>query len=536
MLRVMLAVGVALCASAAEAAGHSYIPFTETMNAGGNQGLWLADITQLGNPPYQLTNQVLDGNTTITATVAVLDDWTLNTTTQQATGVTPQLVVWGSGGHLYKANLQKIAPVAQFSTGSYAQLCSLTALDERPYAAAKAYVQAVVEPVGSSNTCASGVGTQTWLIPASADNTVAPTLEPTNWSVLGAFTDPTDGSFVRWVVWSGNEVDAYKANFNGRTTLLVGPPTGPAPTVLARQGGDMVIAAASDNGTTHTDSVYHVSMTGSGAMGSVSYPDGSLCATVSTGAMLDNSTDIISFADTTAAGYGVFTALLTGSGGVSSVYSDNTGSACGAVAGDAVSGSYVGVNVENMSTGFEQVIGVNENGPANQTGTALAGSATVNAFVRYTINGHFWIVVDGFTSNPNVPSVLVADGNGTVQQDFSNSLMGDDIWHGFQVNGLGVERDIIYLFSPNATPCTGGTLTAEDPTAFTGTNISGVPSDTCSALAFGWEPASVGYVQEGTGSSPVEIDPVGGKLYQLLGTDQNGLFNNIATLPGYPFY
>ena len=36
--------------------------------------------------------------------------------------------------------------------------------------------------------------------------------------------------------------------------------------------------------------------------------------------------------------------------------------------------------------------------------------------------------------------------------------------------------------------------------------------------------------------SPIEIDPVGGKAYQLLGTDPNGLFNNVATLSGYPFY
>src|SRR6266566_4166095 len=103
LMSALLAAGLAVTGSA-EAAGHSYIPFIETLNSGGNQGIWLADTSNLGNPPYQLTNQILDGNTTLSATVAVLDDWTLDPVTHLATGVVPQLVVWGQGGHLYKAN------------------------------------------------------------------------------------------------------------------------------------------------------------------------------------------------------------------------------------------------------------------------------------------------------------------------------------------------------------------------------------------------------------------------------------------------
>jgi hypothetical protein len=46
----------------------------------------------------------------------------------------------------------------------------------------------------------------------------------------------------------------------------------------------------------------------------------------------------------------------------------------------------------------------------------------------------------------------------------------------------------------------------------------------------------VGYVQEAGGGTPVEIDPVGGRMYLLLGPDPAGLFTNLALLPGYPFY
>jgi hypothetical protein len=538
---IMLAAGIALCASAAEAAGHSYIAFTETLNSGGNQGVWLADIDHLGNPPFQITNQILDGSQSSSATVAILDDWTLNPTTHQATGVTPQLFVYGTGGHLYKVNLKSIQPVQQFTNATYQELCSLTALDERPYAAARAYVQAVVEPVGSSHPCASGLGTQTWLISANADNTVAPTMEPTNWRVLSAFTDPTDGSFVRWVVWTGNEVDAYKANFSSHTTLLVGPATGPAPAVFARMGGDLLISAASDDGTNHTDSLYHVAMTGSALVSNLSYPDTAPCASAGSlvaGAMLDPSNGKVSIAENTASGYAIYSTTVTGAA-ASQIYNDASGVNCGEIFGDTVSGSFVGVNESSLIDGSTRVLGVNENGPANQTANVLvAGSDTSFPFIRYTVDGHFWITVFDFSGLNEAFSTIVADGDGTLVQTYSNARVGDDIWGGFNAAGTvpGVERDVIYLFSPNATPCTGGTLAAIDPAAFTSTNISGVPSDTCSSLAFGWQPASVGYFQESGGSSPIEIDPVGGKAYQLLGVDPNGLFNNLTALPGYPFY
>lgn len=533
LTRGLMAAGLMFFGATGAQAAHIYIPFTQVLSAGGDKGLWLADTANLGNPPYQLTNQMLDGN----GAVAILDDWTLNATTRLATSVQPQLLVYGVAGHLYKMNLHAIGPVQPFTNASYAELCSLTALDERPFAATRAYVQAVVEPVGSVNTCASGAGTQTWLIPANADGTVAPTVEPANWSVIGAFTDPTDGSFVRWIVWTGNEVDAYKANFGVHTTLLVGPPAGPAPLLISRQDGTAFLLSASDAAGTHTDRVYRVTLSGSGLVGTFSYADASPCAGNSSGSLLDSALGQVSVAEPSNSGYAVYAFPVAG-GGATTIYADNSGGECGSLGGDGPSGGYLGVNEVDLTSGFQHAIAVNESGPATQTPVFLAGGANEFAFVRYTVNGHFWIDVRDFSVSPTQYTTIVANGDGTVLQTYGNSRFGDDIWGGFaaEMTNPGVERDVVYLFSPNATPCTGGTLTAVDTTGFTTTNITGVPADACTALAYGWQPASVGYVQEAGGSAPVEIDPAGGKMYLLLGPDPDGLFENISTLPGYPFY
>jgi hypothetical protein len=296
-----------------------------------------------------------------------------------------------------------------------------------------------------------------------------------------------------------------------------------------------MVSSTSDNGATHTDTVYQVSMTGASVVGTFSNPDTAPCVAIggAGGSMLDPSNGTVSFAETTAAGYAVYAASI-GGGPATLIYNDTSGTKCGGPAGDAVSGSYVGLDETDATTGETRVLGINEAGPATQAPNLLAGGGTVFAAIRYTIDGHFWIQSQDAGGNP---AVIVADGDGTQLQDYVGGKFGDDIWGGFTASyGPGIQRDMVYVFFANATPCSGGTLTAVNTTSFAGTNISGVPADACGALAYGWQPASVGYFQEGTGSEPMEVDPVGGKAYLILGVDPNGLFNNLATLPGYPFY
>lgn len=538
--RLALAAASLLLADSAYAA-HFYVPFTVELNSGTQaQGVWLADTDHLGNPPFQLSNQTLDGP--FNSNTAILDDWTYNATLHEATAVQPKLIVYGVGGHLFKADLATIAPVQAFSNGSYQELCSLTALDHHPYAANRSFVQAKIEPVGSPNTCASGLGVVTWLIPANATGATAPILQPSNWTVLGAFTDPATGNFVRWIVWTGNEVSAFSGNFVTETTLLVGPPTGPAPTLIGRLDGTAYLLSSGVSGTTQTDTIYRVTMTGSGITGSFSYSTTSPCVGGNAGgSMVDASTGLMAFGEPTNSGYAVYTTPFTG-GGATQIYGDNTSNECGAIAGDSPSGGFVALNELDLTLGSQHVISVNEAGPASQTPVLLAaGGATTNAAIRYTINGHHWIQSVFFGGGPAQFTEIVVDGNGTVQQTYANARMGDDIWGGFFPSGStpGVQRDVVYLFSPNgaSNSCTGGTLAAINPVSFASTNINGIPANACTTLAYGWLPASVGYVRTAGGnSSPVEIDPTGGQMYTLLGPVNTGLFLNLALLPGYPFY
>jgi len=54
--------------------------------------------------------------------------------------------------------------------------------------------------------------------------------------------------------------------------------------------------------------------------------------------------------------------------------------------------------------------------------------------------------------------------------------------------------------------------------------------------SFGWLPAAVGYLKEPAGASPIEVDPVRGNAYFLLGPDPSGIFLNLGVLGGYPFF
>ena len=539
ILRGILCVAALCATSGAYAAANINIPFTMNDNTTGlSKGIWLADTTHLGNPPVQLTNQILDGPS---QTIAVLDDWTYDAVNHQATAVHPVLIVYGVGGHLYKANLKTISPVQAFGNVGYAELCSLTALDQKPYGPSRSYVQAVVEPVGSLNTCASGNGMQTWLLPASADGTTAPTLEPAQWRVLGAFTDPANDSFVRWIVWSGNSVDAYKANFVGHVTLLVGPPAGTAPTVIARVAGTVFLASSADSAGTHTDSLYRVTMSGGTFVADYSYPDAALCATgltttsIVTSSMTDTATGVVIYSEPTSTGYAVFATPLAG-GAPSTIYADNTNNVCGAIGGDSVSAGHVVINAFDNTLGVQAVIGVNEAGPVSQTPVAMAGDVSHNAFVHYVIDGHAWIDINDVTT-PGFTEI-VEDGDGTVLNTFVGARISNDIWAGYFPGGGAplMDRASVYLFTANAGHCTGGVMQAIDPASFAATTINGVPADACRPSVYGWQPASVGGMSTGNGSVPVEVDPVAGQMYMLLGPDNTSSFINLTALPGYPFF
>lgn len=529
-------------AGGAQAATSIYAPFS-FLNSGRTQwtGLWLADVGNLGAAPIQLTNQALDGPAVNSGApnVAVLDTWTYNASTSEATNVQAELVVYGLGGKLYKASLQSIPAAQPFSNGSYAELCSATALDPAPYTATGSYVQVVVEPVGSSETCASGLGTQTWLIPASADGSVTPAIEPANWSVLGAFTD-NSGNFNRWLVWSGSAVLAYMANFTEPTTLLVGPPAGPAPQVMGRQTGYAILQFPSDSGGVHTDTLYQVSMLSGGEVGSFSYSDTSPCASqgYSLSVVADSATRELLFSEPTNTGYAVYR-VGVGGGAVSNVYADSSGNVCGNVASNNVAtGGYVAIDAYAPATGISTVLSVREGGPVTQTPVLLAGSATVYAEAVYTLDGRIWILEFDSGASPNVFDTLVVAGDGTVIEDYGNSLMRYDLWNGFYPAGMPpVDRTVVNLYIAAAGgSCGSGALTSINAASFAATPISGLPAVNCDAGAYGWAPASVGYVQVPTGTQPAEIDPVGGKLYSLLGPVTNGYFLNVASVSGYPFF
>ena len=530
-----------LCAAGGvQAATSIYAPFSQLNNSRTQwTGLWLADVANPGNAPFQITNQPLDGSAVNSSAVgvAVLNTW--STQAGAATGVQAAMVVYGVGGRLYKANLQPLPLIQPFSSGSYAELCSLTSLDPQSFSGSTSYVQAVVEPVGSTNTCATGLGTQTWLIPAYASALDAPTIEPANWSVLGAFTD-TSGNFNRWIVWNGNAVATYQENFTGPNTILSNAPAGPAPQVLGRQSAYAILLFPSDSSGVHTDTLYQINLLGGGLVGHLSYSDTGPCASqgYSYGVVADSATRELLISEPTDTGYAVYR-VGVGGGPITNVYADASGSICAGVAGNDTSGGYVALDAFNPTTGANTVISVREGGPVTQTPVAIAGSSTDLAEVFYTINGHFWILmVDDSTA---VFSTLVANGDGTLLQDYGGARMDYDLWGGFFPIGMPpITRPFVYLFSAaDSDGCAGGSLTAVSTSTFATTGLGGLPADTCALGAYGWSPASVGYVQEPAGSSPIEINPVNGEMYVLpgLGPVLGSYFYNVdSTASGYPFF
>jgi hypothetical protein len=132
-------------------------------------------------------------------------------------------------------------------------------------------------------------------------------------------------------------------------------------------------------------------------------------------------------------------------------------------------------------------IGVNEAGPATQTKVLLAGDANSSATIHCTIDGHEWINLSTFSPTTSNTQVVI-DADGTLIRTFPNTRITDD-----------------------------------------------VPADTCSITAYGYIPASTGGLSRPAGSSPVQIDPVAGHLFQLLGPQTDGTFTNLEQVMNYPF-
>ena len=532
-MRTIALLGVLLCAGAVSAA-HVYIPFTNVLTeTGQDQGLWLADSDHLGSPPIQVTDQLLDGPATFN--LAVLHDWTLDPATRLATRLTPRMAVYGVGGRLFKVDLQHAGPAEQLTNGTYQELCSLLALDQRPFNESKAFVQAIVQPVGSPNTCADNLGTVTWLIPASAGARTAAIVEPAFWNVLGAFTDPADGKFVEWLVWTGTEVAAYSDDFRSHRPILTGIPQGFGPVPMLRIDSTFFLSATvvSDAGS-QTDTVFRVTPASSSVVGNFTRAASSFCNGSSLGSLPDRKTGKIVFTEPTDTGYALFTAPLSG-GRATQIYADDSVFNCGSVAGDAISKGFAGVTVFEGLTGREHAIGVNESGPVTQTPVHLAGDANSTADVHYTIDGHLW--VDVLTLSPvRTRSTLVVDGDGTKVLSFAAGLSGDVVG-GNAVSGdqSALQRERVYLFSAAPGHCAGGTLSLVNPITFDSVAVDGLPADTCSVFAFGYPPASTGSVTTPGGSEPVQIDPATHRLHQLAEASFDGTFSNLEQILFYPF-
>jgi hypothetical protein len=514
-----------------------YQPITIYSNSGPSQGIWLVKAQTPTDPIIQLTNQPLDGISS--SNIATFDIWNYDTVKQEALKVSPRLLVYGLGGVLYSENLKTPGVPKQFSNGTYTQLCTLTALDGASYQKASSYLQAIVIPSGSGD-CTTGVGTQSWLIPASANKNTAPVVEPNGWNVLTAFSTLADGSFQGWVVDNGSSIELDDANFNFQSNLLTGLTSEDQVSLLGNHGSTVFISVSHNDGTTITNTVYRMTTSGADSIGSYSYAVGALCTSNGGigGTVIDASNDFFAFAEATDTGYSVYRASLV-SGSAVALYTDASGNECGSLAGEQVSAGHVVVNEYSPVTGFNRVIGVAEAGAANQV-PAIMASGDANNFpsATYIIDGHAWI--DDFNypdSGPVTFTVLVRNGDGTSVANYAGSRRIDDIWGGFRLgDNPNIDRQVVYLFTPNSTSCSGGTVVAIDPATFGQTSISGLPSDACSIYAYGWDPTSFGNVSEPAGNSIISIDPNAGQLYILSIPQSLGTYASTAYLPGYPFY
>ncbi len=519
-------------------AGNYYQPFSIQLPGGQFRGVWLADEQMPSNPPIEITNATLDG---LGQTAAVLDSWTFNTSTGVSDNVTPSVLVYGQGGHLYKVDLRSPAGAVQFSSGSYDQLCNIEAVDPAPYDPLTSYVFVSVTPSGSGASCNGATGTENWLIRADAGTATAPTVHAADWRVLGAFAGLSDGSFNGYLVAEGSDLHKMDINFSDQGTLLTGISglDGANAYVIGQHGNDVFLRVSVDSGTT-TDSIYHVTPTGGSLATAHSFADTALCMSFSqpNANVIDAGTGQLIFSEPTATGYALYSIPLTG-GAATTVYADASGVQCGTVNGEQASAGHVVVTEYNMTDGTDRIVGIAEGGPATQTPVLMAqGDASSYVYASYIASGHAWVnIVGDLASSVPTYTSQVTDGDGTILATYS-ARAANDLWGGFQISDDPVVvRSKMFLYQANdLASCSGGTLTSVDTATLTPANISGVPADACRVAAYGWGPLAIGFVSQPSGNSAVAIDVAGGQLYQLTAPQTDGTYLPIANLPSYPFY
>ncbi|HEX5340333.1 MAG TPA: hypothetical protein VFX47_05585 [Gammaproteobacteria bacterium] len=519
---------------------HHYAVFTNVLPSGEYHGLWVENMDHPGSSPTQVTDQILD-HATNSLNTAILHGWSYDPTHNEALNVRARLIVYGMGGTLYADDPQHPASSYQFSNGHYAALCGISALDGLPFGQGASYVIAQVIPAGSSGDCSIAADQQTWLIPANAGASTAPTIKSSDWSVLSAFWNPSTGAFVNWLIRNGSEIGTADMDFSHFTPLLSGLSSDVILGLSAAPDGHTAfMIQQQDTASTSTIGIYRLTPSAATVVGSFSYPVSSPCYFPfgSASSAMDTDTGLFAFTVANASGYSVYSLPVSG-GGANLIYADNSGTTCGSATGDSPSAGHVVLNENNLVTGASRVIGVAETGPAAQV-PAVLDASTADGFTsaRYTIAGHVWIDhYDVLPDSSYIQSTYVRDGDGTHVADYPGAINRDDIWHGFHLGGEPVvDRDAVYLFTPNAAYCNGGTLSVVDPVSFAQTAVSGLPADACGLVAFGWEPESIGNVQEPAGNSAIAIDPLTAQLYVLTGPAASGSYQNIESLPSYPFF
>ena len=535
----VLAVGVVSTANAS--VGYD-VPLT-VVGADGvtASGLWVIDPSNLSAAPLQIVTGALDGS--YPRNMATLSHWQFDAKSQEWLNVTPYLQVYGYQGQLYADSIAgHPSHNVPFSNGHYAALCSLEALDTKAHSSGPDFIVATVVPVGVNGSCGTAAVVN-WLIPGDASPSTAPVIEPAGWSVLGAQSDLKNGSLDGWVVSTGSEVDVYDPGFLHAQTMISGIPSGARVLMEGQYGGTVFVIVATAGNGNESDELYAVDLTGISRVYDYSYPLTAPCAgiTVPGNREVDESAGLEYFTEPTSQGYAAYAlSLSAGSWVPRQIYADTSGTNCGNIVknGDKL-GGHAFIQDAGLN-GNQRVIAVDASGLVTQSAVVLAsGDSNQAVTAAYVINGNAWISLQ--TNPPDAPQVtydyIVKHWNGATVVDYPNGQGVSSLWHGTTASG-SIDREFIYVFTPNPQPCTGGSLLAVDPNTFTTVAVSGVPSDTCQLSLYGWAPVPVGDINESgsaKGNRALGLDSGLFQLVPLAAGQSSGQYTSMFSLSSYPF-